>query len=155
MAICHLFTENSKQGFLMLVTKIQCPKNCKMEKKYDQLITKKKKQKKMPDSLRMKAWHLRVHFRWISRSMQAIHNEGRGRISQCQPHALICSIAEANNGTVPGVKSMRQITTVLLRCYRRYEYHVADFRLELNNLIIISSLPMRKNMRRRTGLWEF
>ena len=62
----------------------------------------------------------------------------------------------ANNGTVAGVKSMRQITTVLLRCYQRYEYHVADFRLQSNNPIIISSCPTgKKTCVRRTQLWEF
>ena len=65
--------------------------------------------------------------------VQAIHSEGKGRI----PMSVACfnySIAEvwkantclttaylANNGTVAGVKSTRRITSVLLRCYRRYE----------------------------------
>ena len=33
VAPCRLFTENSTQAFLLFVTKIQRPKNFKMEKK--------------------------------------------------------------------------------------------------------------------------
>ena len=52
---------------------------------------------------------------------------------RCQSHALIAQSLKcdllihltaaclANNGTVAGVKSTRQITIVLLRCYRQYE----------------------------------
>ena len=41
----------------------------------------------------MKAIHLRVHFRWISRYVQPIHSEGKGRISMSVA-CFNCSIAE-------------------------------------------------------------
>ena len=55
VAPCRLFTENSMRACLMLVAKIQCPKNFKMEKKNDHLVTKKKKKKKKKNAS-LKGW---------------------------------------------------------------------------------------------------
>ena len=138
----------------MLVTKIQRPKILKWKKK--SINDKKKNNNKKTPASRDESMTPACAFSMNQSSVQAIHSEGKGHI----PVSVACfnySIAEvwtantclttaclANNGTVAGVKSTRQITTVLLRCYQWYEEHVADFRLQSNNPIIISSSPMGK-----------
>ena len=70
---CQLLTENSKRAFLMLVTKIQCPKILKWKKKS---INNKKKPQKMPASSMTPA----CAFSMNQSSVQAIHSEGKGPI---------------------------------------------------------------------------
>ena len=95
-------------------------------------------------------------------SVQAIHIEGRApiRVSvACFNFSLaevwsanIClTIASlANNSAVAAVKSMRWINTVLLTCYRRYEW------LQSNNPIIISrSLMWKKHASGRHSFENF
>ena len=71
--ICPLLTENSKRFFFMLVMKIQCPKILKWKKKS---INNKKKQKPPASSMTPAC-----AFSMNQSSVQAIHSEGKGRIT--------------------------------------------------------------------------